>query len=147
MLNKVRIYTDGSAYKGKGGWGVYLVNGKDEEFYKGRTPENTTISRMEMSAMLKALELALRFKFVDIYSDSQMVVNSINKGWLFRWERDGLELRKNNDIWKDIIIAFRKLKKNRVNFTIHHINGHGLDNSDPHVFGNNVADILANYKN
>lgn len=145
------IYTDGSAYHKtkKGGWGVYAVfrDGK-EEFYKGNE-DNTTVSRMEMSALLKALKISSNIKSGDrlsIVSDSIFVVNSINKGWLFNWHRDQYFGRINADLWKEIYHHYKLLQDRGVVIRIHHINGHQKDMQHPHIFGNSVADILADYK-
>lgn len=146
-----RIYTDGSAYTGtrQGGWGVYQVyeDGSDK-FFNGKV-DNTTISRMEMKAMSKALDLCLQFNSgeeVNIYSDSAMVVNSINNRWIYNWERSRFAGRINSDIWIPILERLKQLKKKRVIVTIHHINGHLKNTDNMHVFGNSVADILCNYK-
>lgn len=147
-----RIYTDGSVYyKIKhGGWGVYMIMGNgSERFFKGRH-NDTTISRMEMYAMSRALDLCISFdkgEEVNIYSDSAMVVNSINKKWLDSWARSQFLGRTNSDIWIPIHERLRQLKIKGVKVVIHHIRGHQTDTSHPHVFGNHVADLLADYKN
>lgn len=150
-VSTTRIYTDGSAFTGtrQGGWGVYIALGDGEEkFLKGRA-EDTTISRMEMLAMSKALDRCLQFNKgteVNIYSDSAMVVNSINKGWLNNWARQNFIGRINSDLWIPILERLRQLKIKGVGIVIHHINGHLKDTSNMHIFGNSVADILCDYK-
>lgn len=151
-VDTIRIYTDGSATvhnNRAGGWGVYIVfPDGSEKIFKGREI-NTTVSRMEMKAVLKALEwsggLPMTTK-VNLYSDSAMVVNSINKGWLKRWHIDKYVNRPNADIWVKI---YRQIESNLdsiINVRLHHINGHQKDLSNMHIFGNNMADLLANYK-
>lgn len=141
-----RIYTDGSAYTQtrEGGWGVYVASPDgDDTFFKGRASD-TTISRMEMYAMQRAIELIVEGNLypANIYSDSAMVVNSINKGWLNSWVREKFVGRINSDIWEKINDGLSNCKP----IGIHHINGHLKNTDHPHVFGNSVADILADYK-
>lgn len=142
----IKIYTDGSAYQKLrlGGWGVY-VSAPKEILLRGRAKE-TTISRMEMKAMLEALKLVHNYNEpVEILSDSQMVVNSINKKWLYKWENEGISSRKNHDLWIEILEELRKLNRSRKMFSIRHINGHQKGDSED-VIGNHIADALANYK-
>lgn len=88
----VEIFTDGacSGNPGVGGWGAVLrCNGVEKELCGGEA--QTTNNRMELSAVINALE-ALKYPCrVKITTDSAYVVNAITKGWAESW-------RKNN--WK-----------------------------------------------
>ena len=148
----INIYTDGSAItKGdrNGGWSVYFH--KYNVAYRGGM-KNTTISRMEMWAMLKALYIINKnhYKtpeaFYKIYCDNQMVVRSINLGWLNNWVRERFVNRVNADIWKPMHYELEKIRKSKINVEIIHIRGHQKDLNNQHVFGNHVADRLASYK-
>ncbi len=152
--NSLRIYTDGSAVvknNRPGGWGVYITDGNGyENGFKGKAIE-TTVSRMEMVAMRVALDFGLSHWNINnqkimIYSDSQMVVRSINNGWLKQWQRENFHNRVNSDIWIDIFNLWETIRKTKVNLTITHIRGHQKNLDNPHVFGNCVADGLADYK-
>ena len=83
------IYTDGAASgnPGKGGYGVVLKSGQyRKELSQGF--RMTTNNRMELLAVIIGLEaLKIENSDVTIYSDSKYVVESVEKGWLFGWEK------------------------------------------------------------
>lgn len=64
---------------------------------------------MELLAVIVALEM-LKFEGsnVTLYSDSQYVVNAVEKGWVFGWERKGFAGRKNADLWIRFLRIYRK---------------------------------------
>ncbi len=84
---KVIMYTDGAAKgnPGPGGYGtVLLYKDKRKELSEGF--RMTTNNRMELLAVIRGLEALKRPGLeVEIYSDSQYVVNSVEKGWVFGW--------------------------------------------------------------
>lgn len=133
-------FTDGSACtKNKlGGIGVYLMFGGEEAFIS-RGFSNTKTGRMEIRAGIECLRFIKDKTFrVVIYSDSQYFVNSLTKGWVFTWEKDGLCLRTNGDLWTDFLQEYRKFPHGNVR--LNWVKGHE-DNQ-----GNIVADMLASYK-
>lgn len=106
----ITIYTDGSALgnPGKGGFGAVLISGP----YRREVSQGyrlTTNNRMELLAVIVALEM-LKFEGsnVTLYSDSQYVVNAVEKRWLFGWERKGFAGRKNADLWIRFLRIYRK---------------------------------------
>ncbi|MBQ5614463.1 MAG: ribonuclease HI [Tidjanibacter sp.] len=106
----ITIYTDGSALgnPGKGGFGAVLISGP----YRREVSQGyrlTTNNRMELLAVIVALEM-LKFEGsnVTLYSDSQYVVNAVEKGWVFGWERKGFAGRKNADLWIRFLCIYRK---------------------------------------
>ncbi len=108
----ITIYTDGSALgnPGKGGYGAVLISGP----YRREVSQGyrlTTNNRMELLAVIVALEM-LKFEGsnVTLYSDSQYVVNAVEKGWLLGWERKGFAGRKNADLWMRFLRIYRKHK-------------------------------------
>ncbi len=130
----ITIYTDGSALgnPGPGGYGVVLISGVHrKELSQGF--RLTTNNRMELMAVCVGLE---RLKFegsdVTIYSDSKYVVDAVEKGWLFGWERKGYKDKKNPDLWQRFLRIYRK---HSVRFVW--VKGHS-DNVE-----NNRCDILA----
>lgn len=107
----VTIYTDGAAKgnPGNGGYGAVLMYGKHKkEISEGF--RNTTNNRMELLSVIVALETLTRPVNVTIYSDSKYVVDSIEKGWLFGWEKKGFKGKKNIDLWKRFLKIYRKHK-------------------------------------
>jgi ribonuclease HI len=98
----VTMYTDGSSRgnPGPGGYGGILMAGQHrKELSAGY--RRTTNNRMELMAVIKGLEaLKKAGTAVNIYSDSQYVVNAIEKGWLNNWLRTGFAGgKKNKDLW------------------------------------------------
>jgi ribonuclease HI len=109
MAADITIYTDGSALgnPGPGGYGIVLISGPHrKEIAEGY--RLTTNNRMELMAVCVALE-ALKFKGsnVTLYSDSKYVIDAINKGWLFDWERKGFKGKKNPDLWMRFLRIYR----------------------------------------
>jgi len=107
---KITIYTDGASRgnPGPGGYGAVLLAGKHrKELSEGF--RLTTNNRMELLAVIVALE-ALNNEGSDItvYSDSSYVVDAVEKGWVFSWEKKGFKKKKNPDLWKRFIKIYRK---------------------------------------
>lgn len=98
----LKIYTDGSSRgnPGPGGYGAVLLWGDAQKELSGGY-RLTTNNRMELLAVIKALEsLKKRNISVTIYTDSQYVVNSIEKKWLDNWiKTDFKGGKKNKDLW------------------------------------------------
>jgi len=110
------IYTDGAARgnPGRGGYGAILKYGdKRKELSAGY--RLTTNNRMELMAVIAALTALTKKNIpVTIYTDSQYVLNSVEKKWLDNWIRTGFKGgKKNKDLWmhyyhlaKDYVIKF-----------------------------------------
>jgi ribonuclease HI len=98
----LKIYTDGSSRgnPGPGGFGAVLLWGDAQKELSGGY-RLTTNNRMELMAVIKALEsLKKRDISVTIYTDSQYVVNSVEKKWLNNWiKTDFKGGKKNKDLW------------------------------------------------
>ena len=118
---KITIYTDGSAKgnPGKGGYGIVLSAGKHyKEISQGF--KFTTNNRMELLAVIVGLETLKKPGYqVLIVSDSKYVVDAVEKGWLFQWEKKGFKGKKNPDLW----IRFLKIYS-RHKVTFKWIKGH-----------------------
>ncbi len=108
----VDIFTDGACNgnPGRGGYGIIL-------HYKGHVKEIsdgfklTTNNRMELMAVIVGLEaLKIDNQEVTIYSDSQYVVNSVEKGWLWTWLKKGFAGKANQDLWRRYIQSHQKHK-------------------------------------
>jgi ribonuclease HI len=112
MSHQVHIYTDGAAKgnPGNGGYGVVMelvgTNYK-KELYEGF--RMTTNNRMELLAVIVGLEKLKNPKMnVLVISDSKYVVDSVEKKWLFGWEKTGFKGKKNPDLWLRFLKVYRK---------------------------------------
>jgi ribonuclease HI len=100
--NEIIIYTDGAARgnPGPGGYGTILVSGNHrKELSHGY--RLTTNNRMELMAVIAGLEaMKKQGLHIKIYSDSQYVVNAVEKGWLNTWIATNFKGgKKNKDLW------------------------------------------------
>lgn len=106
----VTIYTDGacSGNPGPGGYGVVLLaDGFRKELFSGF--RLTTNNRMELLAVIVGLESLKTFGgLITVYSDSSYVVNAINKGWVFNWEKSLFKKKKNVDLWRRFLFVYQK---------------------------------------
>ena len=104
------IYTDGSAKgnPGRGGYGVVMLSGKHrKEISKGFLL--TTNNRMELLAVIVGIENVKKLNSeIVIYSDSKYVVNAIEKGWLFDWQKKNFKGKKNPDLWIRFLSVYKK---------------------------------------
>jgi len=107
---KINLYTDGSAKgnPGKGGYGIVLIAGKHyKEISQGF--RYTTNNRMELLAVIVGLEhLKSNKNDVVVFSDSKYVVDSVEKKWVFQWEKKGFKGKKNADLWKRFLLIYQK---------------------------------------
>ena len=110
MQSEITIYTDGAAKgnPGPGGYGVVMISGKHRrEISEGF--KLTTNNRMELLAVIAGLEALKRSNSnVVVYTDSKYVADSVEKGWLFRWESKAFKKKKNQDLWIRFLNVFRK---------------------------------------
>jgi len=106
----VIIYTDGSAKgnPGNGGYGVVMISGSHrKEISEGFIL--TTNNRMELLSVIVGLESLKKEKtLVTIYSDSKYVVDSVEKKWVFGWEKKNFGKKKNPDLWIRFLKTYRK---------------------------------------
>lgn len=106
----IYLYTDGSSRgnPGPGGYGVILSCGPHyKEISAGY--ELTTNNRMELLAVIVGLEaIKLPKADVQVVSDSKYVVEAVEKGWLFGWEKKGFAKQKNPDLWVRFLNIYRR---------------------------------------
>ena len=106
----IKIFTDGSSRgnPGPGGYGVVMLyKGNRKELSQGY--RITTNNRMELTAVIKALEAIKKNSIkITIYSDSKYVVESVEKGWVWNWGRKKFKKKKNIDLWKQFIPLYKK---------------------------------------
>jgi ribonuclease HI len=107
---EIVIYTDGSARgnPGPGGLGVVMMYGNHRrELSEGF--RLTTNNRMELLAAIRGLEALKRDDLkVKIYTDSRYVSDSVEKGWVFKWEAKRFKDKKNVDLWQQLLVLYRK---------------------------------------
>ena len=107
---RVRIYTDGACKgnPGPGGWGALLRMGQHEKELVGGEA-HTTNNRMEMTAVIRALNALIEPCEVILHTDSRYVIDGITKwvgGWKKRgWVNASKQPVKNADLWHDLIEA------------------------------------------
>ena len=89
-MKKVLIYTDGacSGNPGPGGFCAILVYAGNEKVISGGE-KVTTNNRMELLAVISALEALKEPCQVEVTSDSKYVVDAVEKGWLASWQAKG----------------------------------------------------------
>lgn len=122
---QITLFTDGacSGNPGPGGWGAVLrYNGKEAEL-SGGAPE-TTNNRMELSALLYGLKALKEPCVVELYTDSKYVADSIEKGWVYGWQKRGwVKADKkpalNVDLWQQLLELL-----NTHELHIHWVKGH-----------------------
>lgn len=108
----VHVYTDGAARgnPGPGGYGIVMEwVGKSyrKEFSQGF--KHTTNNRMELLAVIDALKKLKKPGLkVLVFTDSKYVADSVEKGWVFNWERKEFKERKNPDLWKEFLQVYRR---------------------------------------
>lgn len=108
-MKQVSIYTDGACRgnPGPGGWGAILVYGQTERELSGGEPQ-TTNNRMELTAVITALKALREPCEVTLTSDSQYVINGIEKGWAKSWWARGWRKADktpalNPDLWGELL--------------------------------------------
>lgn len=136
------IYADGACKgnPGIGGWGVVIFEDEDNKVLKelyGYGGNDTTNIRMEMTAILESLKEINFNENVNIYTDSEFCIKSINQ-WLKGWKNKNWKTAKGGDVKnKDLWLEIDKhLEGKNVNFKW--VKGHSGD------YGNDYADRLAN---
>ena len=116
MIKEVEIYTDGacSGNPGKGGYAGILIYKGVEKIVSGGE-EMTTNNKMELMAVIVALEALKEPCIVTVTSDSKYVVDAITKGWLDSWMSRGWKKADgkpalNADLWERLTVQLRRHK-------------------------------------
>ena len=135
---QIEIYTDGACKgnPGPGGWGAFLRSGQHEKELFGGEPL-TTNNRMELLAVIRALEAVTRPSRVVLHTDSQYVQKGVSewlKGWKARgWRTASKQPVKNVDLWQELDALLPG----------HHIDWRWVKGHSGNA-GNDRADALAN---
>ena len=108
-MKTVTIYTDGacSGNPGPGGWGAILEYRGVEKELSGGEPE-TTNNRMELTAVIRALEQLKEPCAVELWSDSKYVTDALTLGWAKNWQAAGWRRADkkpalNPDLWAQLL--------------------------------------------
>ena len=109
-MKRVEIFTDGACKgnPGPGGWGALLRMGRHEKELSGSDP-STTNNRMEMTAVIRALEALIEPCEVLLHSDSRYVIDGMTK-WIHGWQKKGWvnsskKPVRNAELWHELIEA------------------------------------------
>jgi ribonuclease HI len=137
-MDKVEIFTDGACKgnPGPGGWGAWIIFGEQEkELFGGEL--GTTNNRMELMAVIEALNVLKRPCDIVLHTDSQYVQKGISE-WIIGWKARGWKTAakapvKNVDLWKALDTARER----------HKIDWRWIKGHAGHE-GNERADALAN---
>ena len=111
MSHEVHIYTDGAAKgnPGPSGYGIVMEmvgTAYKKEFYEGF--RLSTNNRMELLAVIVGLEkLKTKKTKVLVVSDSKYVIDSVDKRWVFQWEKKNFIGKKNPDLWMRFLKSYR----------------------------------------
>lgn len=120
-MQEICIHTDGSCLSnpGRGGWAVVIEDAHGRRELSGGA-RLTTNNRMEIRAAIEALRAtpANAESLVTITTDSQLLVNSIEKGWAAKWRsknwmRNAKDKAENPDLWDQLLA---EIEKRRVRF-------------------------------
>ena len=118
-MKHIDIYTDGSCRcnPGPGGWGAILVyKGIEKELCGGE--ENTTNNRMELTAVIKALQALKEPCDITLTSDSKYVLDALTNGWAESWRSKGWKKADkspalNPDLWE---ILLNEVQKHQITY-------------------------------
>lgn len=135
----ITIYTDGACKgnPGPGGWGALIVDGDESAREMSGGERNTTNNRMELLAVIRALESVADGSDVALYTDSQYVQKGITE-WISGWQKRGWKTAarkpvKNADLWRELLAQSGR----------HQVDWHWVKGHAGHP-GNERADELAN---
>lgn len=134
----IHIFTDGACRgnPGPGGWGALLYYGQHEKKMYG-ADQHTTNNRMELTAVIKALQALKQPCDIVLTTDSQYVKRGITE-WIYNWHKNGWKTAgkqpvKNMDLW---LVIFNEIQKHKIQWRW--VRGHTGHKE------NEMADALAN---
>ena len=139
-MDNIIIYTDGGCRgnPGLGAWAAILISEKHNlRLEIGESENNTTNNKMEMKAVIKALERLKNSHNIKVYSDSAYLINGMNE-WIYSWQKNNWiksdkKPVENKEYWIKLI---ELSKKHNIKFI--KVKGHS-DNKE-----NNRADEIVN---
>lgn len=131
------IFTDGAARgnPGPGGWGA-IVQTHDSTVELGGREEHTTNNRMELTAIISALESSLSAHEITLYTDSSYVLSGITR-WVKGWQKNKWKTSKKEDVLN------KDLWEKLVGLTTHRVIDWKLVKGHSGTAGNERCDIIA----
>ncbi|MBX9769191.1 MAG: viroplasmin family protein [Bdellovibrionales bacterium] len=130
---EIRIFCDGacSGNPGPGGWGTIIADyDKDKVIELGGAEARTTNNRMEMTALLKGLEVAgsQHAKILNLMTDSTYVIRGC-QSWMHGWKRRGWKTQEglavqNQDLWEKLSEELQRIKNQGTTIGWHYVRGH-----------------------
>ena len=134
--NNTTIYTDGacSGNPGKGGWAAIIINAGKEKIISG-FELSTTNNRMELTAVIKALEVS-GDHHITIYTDSKYVKDGI-EGWIKNWKKNGWKTANKKEVSNKALWTELDLLNNEFEISWNWVKAHSTDEL------NNQVDLLA----
>ncbi|MFA6859830.1 MAG: ribonuclease HI [Clostridia bacterium] len=137
-MKKIQIYTDGacSVNPGVGGWGAVLIFNNIQKKISGGE-ELTTNNRMELMAVISALNVLKEPCSIEIFSDSAYVINAFQKNWIYSWQINNWQTAdkkpvSNKDLWEKLLVLLEPHKT-----TWNKVKGHSTNEL------NNLCDEMA----
>ena len=137
-MERIKIYTDGACRgnPGRGGWGVFIINGQEsKKIFGGKT--ETTNNEMELTAAIKGLEFFNSPTDLDLYTDSKYVMDGIND-WIHNWKSNGWKTANKKPVKRSYLWMELDRLNSFHNVKWYWVKGHSGD------IGNDMADELAN---
>ena len=112
MTNQVKIYVYGSCHfserldsdeaVGNGGYGIVIIsNGQRVEEISGGF-SNTTNARMDIVGITEGLKRIKEPSDIIVYLSNGYVIDTLSKGWLEKWKKNGYKKKKHVDLWKKL---------------------------------------------
>lgn len=131
---RIRIFTDGACSEnpGPGGWAA-VFNSEEKCRTISGNEASTTNNRMELKAVIESFKKILCKSRGDVgfelYSDSAYVVNSINNGWIKKWQQNNWKTTKgedvkNRDLWEEFTSLLDEIECRGISIQIIKIKGH-----------------------
>ena len=134
---KIKIYTDGacSGNPGKGGWGALIQENDNEKKLSG-SELNTTNNRMELTAVIRALEHYDEAKEIEVFTDSKYVMQGITE-WIKNWKTNHWKTSQKKDVKNKYLWVLLDSVSAKHDIKWSWVKGHAGD------YGNEIADKLA----
>ncbi|WP_185871756.1 ribonuclease HI [Blattabacterium cuenoti] len=114
-MNKIiHIYTDGSSKgnPGPGGYGIFIETFFSNSYNRKIISQGfryTTNNRMELLSVIVGLEkIENKKQNIVVFTDSKYIVNTVQKKWIYNWEKNNFHNKKNVDLWKRFLNLFYK---------------------------------------
>lgn len=131
-MSKLRIFTDGACSNnpGPGGWAALFAYETKNDIISGNECA-TTNNRMELMAVVKALQKAMKMSYdqIELHVDSAYVVNAVTKLWLYKWQQNSWKTSanddvKNRDLWECMYKILKSAKLSKIKIEFVKVKGH-----------------------